>query len=259
MRANCGLSARGFLFSLLGLASLLAMTGCADVVTYANRSREEGKRLYDGKQYTDAAGAFRNAIRQDPRDYESHFYLGVCYDEMKQHQQAFPQYKTSLDVMARYMEGQYDFEFRQMMLDTMAASVAKNDRNDAELNTWEERAKASNKAEDWFVVAKVYRLRGDADRSIDAYRRAAKWDPESFLIRKELGLYLLEPLNQRKDAEYFLRQAYRINSWDSTVNAALERLGVVPLPDPTIRKVQVEPTTNSKVVPVMRRVSAPHD
>lgn len=252
-------SARGFLFLVLGAASLLAMTGCADLVTYANRSRAEGKRLYDEKSYTDAAGAFRNAIRQDPRDYESHFYLGVCYDELGRHQQAFPQYQTSLDIMARYMEGQYDFEFRQMMLETMAKSIAKNDSNDAELNSLEARAKQSNSAEDWFLVAKVYRLRGDADRAMDAYRRAAKWDTESFVIRKEFGLYLLEPLNQRKDAEYFLRQAYRINSWDSSVNGALEKLGVVPLPEARVPKMEIVPVQNSKAVPVVRRVSAPND
>src|SRR2546428_5265050 len=88
---------RAFLSALLTviiLTPLAALAGCADVVTFSNKSREEGMRFYTEKSYGDAAGAFRNAIRQDPRDYQSHFYLGVCYDEMRMHQQAFSAYRT---------------------------------------------------------------------------------------------------------------------------------------------------------------------
>src|SRR5262249_1572366 len=95
MPGACGL-ARGLVLSLAA-AALLSLFGCAEVVNYSDRSRQQGLQLYQDKAYTDAAGAFRNAIRQDPGDYESHFYLGVCYDELGQHPLAFSQYRTSLD------------------------------------------------------------------------------------------------------------------------------------------------------------------
>jgi tetratricopeptide (TPR) repeat protein len=209
--------------------SLLTLSGCE--VTFAGKSREEGKRLFSERMYEDAAGAFRNAIKQDPRDYHSHFYLGVCYDELKQHQQAFEQYYAAREIMGHTNEGRADEDnFRLVILDTIASAIARNDDREMELSRAEKRARETNTAEDWFLLAKVYRLKGDADLAIDAYRRAAHWDINSFAIRREVGLYLLDPLNQRKDAEYYLRQAYRLNPNDEAVNNALDRLGVVPLP-----------------------------
>jgi Tfp pilus assembly protein PilF len=210
---------------------LAALTGCSEVVnlTYASKSRQQGMSLYTDRSYAEAAGAFANAVRQDPRDFESHFYLGVCHDELGQHQQAFQQYRTSLEVMARYIAGQYDPKFREMVLDTLAASVARNDPGDVELGRLEERARSAGSAEDWFVVAKVYRLKGDLDLAIDAYRRALRWDSAGFAVRKEFGLWLLDPLNQPREAEQHLRQAYRLNPNDEAVLAGLERLGITPL------------------------------
>lgn len=209
----------------------LLLTGCTqDVVTFANKSREEGMLFYNEKAYSDAAGAFRNAIRQDPRDARSHFYLGVCYDELKQHQQAFSQYRTALEVLKQTHQETTDTEFYEMILDTLAGSIARYDEGETELNKAEARAKGSQVAEDWFILAKIYRQRGDADRAIDAYKRAARWDTADFHPRKELGLYLLEPLNQTQEAEYWLRQAYRLEPNDESLNAGLEKLGITPNP-----------------------------
>jgi tetratricopeptide (TPR) repeat protein len=222
MLARTGHVALRSLFSLSLILPLAALTGCSEVVniTYANKSREKGMGLYKDQSYVDAAGAFANAVRQDPRDFESHFYLGVCNDEMGQHQQAFQQYRTSLDVMARYIAGQYDPKFREMVLDTLAASVARNDVGDVELGRLEERARTGRNAEDWFVVAKVYRLKGDPDLAIYAYRRAAQWAPASFAVRKEFGLWLLDPLNQPREAEQHLRHAYKLNANDASMKCA---------------------------------------
>ena len=227
-------------FSLSLLLPLSLLAGCSEVVniTYANKSREKGMGLYKDRSYVEAAGAFANAIRQDPRDFEAHFYLGVCHDEMGQHQQAFQQYRTSLDVMARYITGQYDPKFREMVLDTLAASVARHDVGDVELSRLEDRARTGRNAEDWFVVAKVYRLKGDPDMAIDAYRRAAQWDPASFAVRKEFGLWLLDPLNQPREAEQHLRQAFKLNANDEAVLAGLERLGITPIASPALPQGQ---------------------
>lgn len=210
--------------------AFLSLAGCLDLFTFSRKTEEEGMRLYSERMYADAAGAFRNSIRQDPQNYHSHFYLGVCSEELKEYQQAFQEYYTALEVMEHSIAGKYDYEFRLIVLDTLAAAIAHHDVGEVELNRVESRAKTTQSAEDWFLLAKTYRLRGDADMALDCYRRAAKWDTGNYPIRKEFGLYLLDPLNQRQEAEYYLRQAFRLEPNDEAVNKALDRLGVVPPP-----------------------------
>ena len=223
-----GRLSRHMLGAALAVSSLITLTGCSDVLTYANKSRDEGMQLYREGDYADAAGAFRNAIRQDPRHYESHYYLAVCYDKMGQHHQAFSEYRTALDVMDRSLAGKSDYTTRPQIIESYAQSIARHDTGDIELSTLIQKADASRQGRDWLVLAKVYRIRGDADSAIDSYRRAAHWDAQGFAVRKEYGLYLLE-LNQAKDAEYYLRQAYRINAEDEQVNTGLRQLGLVPV------------------------------
>lgn len=242
----------------------MVLCGCGDVITLANKSREEGHRLFKERAYVDAAGAYRNAVRQEPRDYESHFYLGVCYDEMGQHQMAFKQYHTALEVMAPYYNPETEGDFRLRILDTLANSVARNDAGETELNNIEKQASAKPSAEGWFLVAKIYRNKGDADKALDAYRRAAQWDTSGFAVRKEFGLYLLAPLNQRQQAEYYLRQAYHLKQDDEAVNAALEQLGVALTPPSPRQPPPVQPLgpkSGGPTIPVRNNptVIAPKD
>lgn len=213
----------------LAVFPLISLTGCADVVTYANKSRDRGMQLYSEGAYGDAAGAFRNAVKQDPRQYVSHYYLALCYDQMGQHHMAFSQYRTALDVMSRSLAGKVDHETRPKIINSYAESIVRHDGGDVELTALTQSAEANRRAQEWVVLAKVYRMRGDADMAIDSYRRAAHWDDAaSYAVRKEFGLYLIE-LNQPKDAEYYLRQAYHINSADEQVLAGLRQLGLVPV------------------------------
>jgi tetratricopeptide (TPR) repeat protein len=241
---------RAALASLL-LAFSLISTGCTEVLTYANKSREEGIRLYNEHYYADAAGAFRNAIRQDPRDFKSQYYVGLCYDELKQHHQAFASFRTSLEVMTQLGPNYVDPNFRQQVLDGYGASVARHDENESEINALIKRASGSSSGEEWFILAKAFRLRGDADRSVDAYTRAARVAGDDFFIRREFGLYLLDPLAQNKDAEYWLRLAYKLEQRDEAVNAGLAKLGVTitassrnrePMPRTAPRQAIVIPT-----------------
>jgi Tfp pilus assembly protein PilF len=243
--------------SLALLSLLVFSTGCTDVITYANKSREEGLRLYDERAYADAAGAFRNAIRQDPRDYRSHYFLGVCYDNLRQHHQAFSEYRISLEVISKMGALFTEPEFRLKVLDAYGTSLARAE-NEAELNALEKRAATSTRGEEWFILAKAFRTRGDADRAIDCYTRAARLASDDFFIRKEFGLYLLDPLSQNQDAEYWLRQANRLQPNDEQVNAGLQRLGVslksarMREPAPTLT-----PPRQTTVTPVIQPISAP--
>jgi tetratricopeptide (TPR) repeat protein len=231
------------------IASCLpGLTGCADMVTYARTTHEKGMELYRERLYADAAGTFRSAIRQDPRYYPSHFYLGVCHEQMGQYQQAFQEYRATIEIMSITLAGRYDPEFRQMALDALASAIARHDDNEVELNRTERDAREKPTAENWFLLAKVHRLRGDADSAISAYRRAINFDSTDFNIRKEFGLYLLEPLGQRQEAEQYLRQAYRLNPNDQAVNDALARMGVVPLPAQATR-TRITPAPQAGINP----------
>src|SRR5688500_540412 len=54
--------------------ALVFSTGCSDhILSRADDSRDSGLRLYDQRNYPEAAGAFRDALRQDPRDYQSYY------------------------------------------------------------------------------------------------------------------------------------------------------------------------------------------
>src|SRR5688500_3636415 len=62
---------------LCALALLLAAGGCGDMVMQApGDTRARGVQLYNEGNFADAAGAFATATRQDPRDYQSYYYLG---------------------------------------------------------------------------------------------------------------------------------------------------------------------------------------
>jgi Tfp pilus assembly protein PilF len=223
---------RSFAPSLLVVLLLPAalLTGCAESFTTSRQSHEQGMQLYRQQNYGDAAGVFRDAVKQEPRDYQSQFYLGVCYDQLQQHQLAFNQYRKTLEIMAAGLEGRHDEAFRQVVLDTYAVAVARYDEHEVELAELERRAAADATVDDLFLLAKTYRLRGDVDLALKYYRMAAEADKWNFHVRKELGLYLLDPLRLRDEAGYYLQQANRLDPSDVAVNNGLAQLGITPPP-----------------------------
>jgi len=207
----------------------VAVGGCADMLATSSKSRREGMYQYEQKQYSEAAGAFANAVRQNPRDYKSHYFLGNSYSEMGQYQQAVHSYKTSLDTQPLTLAGREDIDQRPLTISALANAIARSDTRDVELNLAEQKARNGQNAEAYFLVAKVYRNRGDADLALDAYNRASLIDPKNFHIQKDYGLYL-EQLGQPHRAEPTLKKAYVLRETDVEVNGALRRIGVVPGP-----------------------------
>jgi tetratricopeptide (TPR) repeat protein len=225
-------STRGFSTFLLTVAlsgSLLAVTGCQESVTFADNSRKQGIKLYKDGQYADAAGSFQNAVRTDPRDYVSYYYMGVSYDAMKSYQQAIQAFRSCLDTMTMTMDGRRDKAFRMKTIDALAISIAKSDTRDIETTAIRDRANGRETGEDFFILAKIHRYSGDADAAIESYNRATLIDRDSFAITKEYGLYL-EQLGQAQKAEPLLRKAYQMDAKDEDVIAALRRIGVIPGP-----------------------------
>jgi tetratricopeptide (TPR) repeat protein len=208
----------------------IGLAGCQqEIISHNPESRAAGVKDYSEGNYADAAGSFRNAVRADPRDYKSQFYLAQCYEKMNQYQQAIQAYKASLGAQPLTLAGQEDKAQKLTTIDALAACIAKRDTNDSELNVIDKQAKASNQPWDYLLLAKIYQDRGDADSALDAYNRAALTDPKDFTIIKEYGLYC-EQAGQTQRATQQLRKAYALNPNDEQVNAALYRLHIVPGP-----------------------------
>jgi tetratricopeptide (TPR) repeat protein len=221
---------RLILGAAIATALIVVSAGCQQEILSTNsQMRTEGIKQLDEGNYADAAGAFRNAIRSDPRDYRSQFYLAQCYEKLKQYQQAIQAYKASLDAQPGTLAGQEDKAQRLATLDALALCISRCDNRDAEINFLENQAKNSNKSQDYFLLGKIYQDRGDADSALDAYNRAALRDPKDFVLVKQYGLYL-EQSGQLQKAQYQLRKAYALNPNDEQVNDALRRIGIVPGP-----------------------------
>jgi Tfp pilus assembly protein PilF len=235
-------------------AGLLVATlagGCAEMTATSGGSRREGMYQYEQKQYGDAAGAFANAVRKNPRDYKSHYYLGNSYVEMGQFQQAIHAYKASLDTQYTTLAGKEDVDQRPLTIGGLANAIAKSDARDVELNLAEQKAKNGQSAEAYFLLAKIYRNRGDADLALDAYNRAALIEPKNFHIQKDYGLYL-EQLAQPQRAELALKKAYVQRDTDPEVNTALRRIGVIPGPALKDQRELASPPMPKGPVPPMQ-------
>jgi tetratricopeptide (TPR) repeat protein len=211
-----------------GLALGMA-AGCSNTITFSKSARDDAQHLQENGEYANAAAAYRRVVRIDPTDYKSFYNMGKCYEAIDQRHEAISAYQSALDVMPLTLTGQKDPEFRQVVINSLCNAVNKSDRADSEITGLEQRAKTKSTAENNWLVAKCYGLRGDADMALEYYNKATKLDKTNFYIWKDYGLYL-ERLNQNNTAEQALRKAYTINDQDEQVQAALRRLGVVPGP-----------------------------
>ena len=204
-----------------------ALSGCGtEVISYNRQFREQGLVQLEKRDYPDAASSFSNALRQEPGDYTSRYYLGQCEEKMSKLQAAIQQYRTCLDVMSHSLEGKGDAEFRGKVIDALASAIAREPDKTGDLTAIE---RGPRTTENIFLLAKIYRQSGDADNAISRFEQAQQIEPTNPKIAKEYGLYL-EQLGQTQRADSQLRRAYTLNSKDEEVAAALRRLGVVPGP-----------------------------
>jgi tetratricopeptide (TPR) repeat protein len=214
---------------LAGALAAWMLVGCSDVLTYSDDARVQGMKLYDEHNYADAAGAFRDAIRQNPRVYSNYYSLGQCYDQMGKWHESIAAYRSGWDVCLADLMGKKDTHYQGLFVDGLSNAIAQSDTRDQETDAAVDRAKDRQSANDYLLLAKIYVYRSDADSAIDAFGRAASIDPNRFDIAKEYGLYLVK-LGQGRRAEVPLRNAYALNSNDADVNAALRQIGIVPGP-----------------------------
>ena len=218
-------SARTFLLTACVAGVAFALAGCAEVTASSKHSREQGQKLYTEGEYVDASGAFRKAVREDPTDYRSWYWLGQSYDKSQSYHQAMQAYRTALDVRKRTAPGREDEAMRVKIIDALGRSIAAgNDR------TFTEAKGRQATAEEKYIEAKAFEYLGDADSAIDAYQQAARLDNKDFAIVKDYALYLEKVQGMRDPAVKQLKRAYQMNDKDPQVIAALRRNGVVPGP-----------------------------
>ena len=240
------------LFALTVIAALLAGCQGGEIISRNPKSRAAGMKDFNDGNYADAAGSFKNALRSDPRDYKSQFYLAQCYENLKQYQQAVQAYKASLDSQPLTLAGKEDVAGRIRTTEALAQCISKSDNRDAEINALEASAKANNSARDWMLLALIYRNRGDADSALDSFNRAYLITPKDFVITKEYGLYL-EQVGQKQKATFTLKKAYALNQNDEQVNDALRRLNIVPGPALKDEAALVKPPIPEGPLPEWKR------
>ncbi|HEY0008541.1 MAG TPA: tetratricopeptide repeat protein [Tepidisphaeraceae bacterium] len=211
------------------LLSLIGLSGCGEYLTFSKDSREQGLKDLEAGRTAEAQGAFRDAVRQNPRDAKSFYYLGTLYAKDRQFANAIANFRTSLDIQRTLTQNKAAEEFKLQTIDALAKTIAQSDAHDVEVNDLENRARSSTTGEEYLTLAQVYIERGDADSALDAYQKAADQAPDWFILAKRQALYLTS-LNLKPQAEQALRKAYRLNDEDAEVNSALRKFGVIPGP-----------------------------
>ncbi len=217
-RAACG---------VIVLGGALMIGGCAEMTADSTGSRLTANGLYTAGHYDQAAGAYKNATRQDPRDYKAQYGLAASYDQLHQYQQAIQAYKTTLDVMTRTLAGRDDKAFRAQVIDSLAACIARSNGRGVETAVLAKQAEKTHKSEDFVILAKTYGYIGDADSAIDAFNQASLIDPRNAEVAKQFGLYL-QKIGQNQRAAQQLARAHDLDPTDVEVNNALRQVGVVP-------------------------------
>lgn len=248
MLTSKGRSFGRFAVVVLGGIGLSMLTGCSDVFTYTQSTKQEGMSFYQRGEYTDATAAFQNVVRAEPRDYESRYYLANSYAQTGNYQRAIQSYRATLDAMDLTYEGKRDHAFRARVIDGFAQAIANSQHRYVELERLETEARAKSSAELYIILAKSYRYAGDHDTALNRYSQAALVAPDDAAVLKEYGLYL-EQLGQTELALTPLRRSNAINPEDIEVADALRRHGIVPGPSLKERDELAKPLMPTGPIP----------
>jgi Flp pilus assembly protein TadD len=217
-------------FAPVAVIALLAagIGGCGtDLISYNREFRQHGFTQYNQQDYLNAAQNFKLALRDEPGDYLSRYYLGNCYEYMGHPLPAVKEYRTTLSVMDNSFEARQDMVTRSKVLNSMAEAIAKEPDRGGDIALIE--SQRPRTIENAVLLARIYRLSGDADLAMTRYQEAEQLDPKDASIPKEFGFYL-QGLGQTHRADTQLRQAFALNTQDQDVAAALRGMGVVPGP-----------------------------
>lgn len=218
---------------LLSVSLLSLVAGCGNSVSNHAAARREGIDLFNQHRFSDAAGAFSTAVRENPRDTLSFYYLGECYDRTGDNHRAIQSYRASLNAMPYSVHNARDKDFRATVIERLGAAIARSPTREQEINELERRAEQNRSPLDFFLLARIHASAGDADSAIDAYNRARLLDGKDFQIARSYGLWL-EKIGQTNAAVPVLTAANQLNPQDAQVADALRRASV-GAPAPSVR------------------------
>lgn len=57
-----------------------------------------GKKFYHRGKYAKALQEFKKAVIADPRNWEAHYYLGLCYQKLEHYRESIPEFRLSLEA-----------------------------------------------------------------------------------------------------------------------------------------------------------------
>ena len=221
---------RRFLAIVVAGASLAFLPACGtEMLTYSNDAKKDGIHKFNDGDFASAAGSFRNAIRQNPADPESEYWLGRSYENSQSYHEAINAYETCLRLMPAPSSTNYMPQMADDTFDRLAHIVAKVDASNTETNVLTARANEESSPAIHQLLGRIARYRGDADTALLEYRAAIQLDTQNFAVKKEMGIYLVQ-LGQNSEAANTLRDAYRLNSDDKDVQMALRNIGMEPGP-----------------------------
>jgi tetratricopeptide (TPR) repeat protein len=213
-------------FSAASLAGV-ALVGCADAVTFSRSETSTGRTLLAEGESEEASIIFANQVRRNPKDYEAHYHLGQARLSGGRPEEAIRSFKTALEVMPLTHEGRSDDAIRFAIIDALSGALAEHDPDGSQLAQIEQKAKGDGSLK--LLIAMTYAKSGHPDSAIQSFNEAIALDRDDPQVSKQFGLYL-ESIAQDDHALKQLRRAYRLNTQDEEVAAALLRLGVVPGP-----------------------------
>lgn len=211
----------------LTLGVTLALTGCGDAMSHSADARHDGMKLYSAGAYEDATGAFKAAVRSNPRDHLSYYYLGKCYEASGAYTDAIGAYKASLETLPRSIHARNDKKQNAEIFDALANAIAKAPGKEGEIAKLQNgQSPLHGAGRTSFLLAKVHIAGGDPDAAIEAYQEATKQAPKDQEIFRSYGLWLAS-IGQGEPAKAPLTRAYALDDQDAEVIAALRSLGVV--------------------------------
>ena len=208
-------------------AALLAVVGCAEPFTYSATETATGRTYIDEQDYDSAGQIFARQIQRNPKDYTAFYYLGQAQEGNGREQEAIRSYRTGLEVMPLSPAGRDDPAMQFKLIDALSESLAKNDADGSMLAQIEKTSKGD--ADKKLLVAMTHAKAGRPDSALGSFREAMTLDRTDPQIAKQYGLYL-ESLRQPDAAGQVLTRAYRLDTTDQDVAAALLRVGIVPGP-----------------------------
>lgn len=185
--------------------------------------RKQGVEAFQVNDLPRAGQCFRQAVDQDPTDWQSLFYLG----RVQAQQGRWLESQLSLE---KAFELHHHGTQTADMLDALADVLSRR-RRMTQVNALIEKAiQDYGGSRDYGRKGRHLQRLGDIDGAKLAYRKAAffapKGDARPFLSLADF----YESISDTDSAVTALRHAYTVNSGDPNVNDRLRRYGIVPGP-----------------------------